>query len=224
MQISIVDFAVVSNARDRNIKGAFKVFCRQPNVWRWRDGRWKDLIAEKLGMTDSVISLKSESRKHRQAGRSTRKKLTPSLPCPKPCPADIDLPSDEDLPESGSFATLDRMARAALGRYSFGVSPAALSLAFADWGMHLAISPGKQQLLVQKALRKATRFNRNARPAFSRFPKTGAFAARPGSRRPSTPTTRPFCFISSIGTTPRRACAVSPSTTRTWFPSSCARS
>ena len=70
----------------------------------------------------------------------------------------LDLASDEDLPESGSFTTLDRMARASLGRYSLGISPAALSLAFADWGMHMAMSPGKQQLLLQKALRKATRY------------------------------------------------------------------
>ncbi len=65
---------------------------------------------------------------------------------------------EEDLPESGSFATMDRMARAALGRYTLGISPAALFLAYADWAMHLSLSPGKQQLLVQKALRKAIRY------------------------------------------------------------------
>jgi len=45
-----------------------------------------------------------------------------------------------------------------LGRYTFGISPAALVLAFQDWLTHLALAPGKQQELVDKALRKLHRF------------------------------------------------------------------
>ncbi len=52
---------------------------------------------------------------------------------------------------------LDRTARAALGRLTHGLSPAAIIGAYADWFAHLAISPGKQQDLVQKAVRKAAR-------------------------------------------------------------------
>ena len=53
--------------------------------------------------------------------------------------------------------TLDRFAHAALGRATLGVSPAALMLAYFDWAAHLAIAPGKQAELAQKALRKAVR-------------------------------------------------------------------
>jgi Poly-beta-hydroxybutyrate polymerase N terminal/Poly-beta-hydroxybutyrate polymerase (PhaC) N-terminus len=45
-----------------------------------------------------------------------------------------------------------------LGRYTLGISPAALSLAFHDWMTHLALAPGKQQELMDKALRKLHRF------------------------------------------------------------------
>ncbi len=54
--------------------------------------------------------------------------------------------------------TIDRFVHAALGRLTLGISPAALMLAYVDWLAHLAISPGKQADLVQKAMRKAVRF------------------------------------------------------------------
>ncbi|MGF1612168.1 MAG: PHA/PHB synthase family protein [Kiloniellales bacterium] len=53
---------------------------------------------------------------------------------------------------------VDRMVHAALGRMTLGISPAAVGQAFADWLVHLAISPGKQAELQHKALTKALRF------------------------------------------------------------------
>jgi polyhydroxyalkanoate synthase len=52
---------------------------------------------------------------------------------------------------------LDRLLHAALGRLTLGVSPAALWLAYADWAIHLAGSPGKCQQLAEKAARKLVR-------------------------------------------------------------------
>ena len=49
------------------------------------------------------------------------------------------------------FETCDRMARATVSRATGGLSPAALALAFADWSMHSAFSPGKQIDLVRRA-------------------------------------------------------------------------
>ena len=54
--------------------------------------------------------------------------------------------------------TQDRLLHAMLGRYTLGVSPAALALAFADWRAHLILAPGKQQELFDKFLRKLHRF------------------------------------------------------------------
>lgn len=64
-------------------------------------------------------------------------------------------PADED---QGSPHTLDRATRAWLGRFTGSVSPAAFMGAYADWWMHMAISPGKQLELVDKAVRKMARF------------------------------------------------------------------
>jgi len=53
--------------------------------------------------------------------------------------------------------SLDRAVRANLARATLGISPAVLAMAYFDWMVHLAISPGKQVTLGEKALRKAMR-------------------------------------------------------------------
>ena len=53
---------------------------------------------------------------------------------------------------------IDRMVHAALGRATAGISPAAVGQAFADWWVHLAISPGKQAELQQQAVAQALQF------------------------------------------------------------------
>jgi polyhydroxyalkanoate synthase len=54
--------------------------------------------------------------------------------------------------------SFDRLLHASLGRFTLGLSPAALWLAYADWGVHLCGSPGKCQQLAEKAVRKTVRF------------------------------------------------------------------
>jgi len=49
------------------------------------------------------------------------------------------------------------MLHAWLARFTLGVSPAALQLAYVDWALHLAAHPGKQANLLEKAFRKALR-------------------------------------------------------------------
>jgi len=61
-----------------------------------------------------------------------------------------------DLPVPG-VASIDRLLRAGQGRLTYGLSPPALALAWADWALHLANAPGKRAELVQKAVRKAVR-------------------------------------------------------------------
>jgi polyhydroxyalkanoate synthase len=51
----------------------------------------------------------------------------------------------------------DRMLHAAIARLTQGLSPASLAAAAGDWLTHLALSPGKQQQLGEKALRKLNR-------------------------------------------------------------------
>jgi polyhydroxyalkanoate synthase len=52
----------------------------------------------------------------------------------------------------------DRSLHASLARFTGGLSPAALGSAYLDWAVHLAGAPGKRMQLVDKAVRKSTRF------------------------------------------------------------------
>ena len=52
----------------------------------------------------------------------------------------------------------DRSLRAALARFTGGLSPAALGSAYLDWAVHLAGAPGKRLQLLDKAVRKSIRF------------------------------------------------------------------
>jgi polyhydroxyalkanoate synthase subunit PhaC len=52
---------------------------------------------------------------------------------------------------------LDRALHAVAARLTGGLSPAAISLAFADWLFHLATSPGKQMALAADALQTSSR-------------------------------------------------------------------
>jgi polyhydroxyalkanoate synthase len=67
-------------------------------------------------------------------------------------PAEAIQDEPEDQPTSA-----DRLFHAVMGRFTGGISPASLALAGSDWAVHLSQSPGKQQILVEKALRKIIR-------------------------------------------------------------------
>ena len=64
-----------------------------------------------------------------------------------------------DAPElEARWATLDHAARAVVVSVTGGISPVSLAAAYADWAMHLALAPGKQAQLVEKAFKKALRW------------------------------------------------------------------
>lgn len=56
-----------------------------------------------------------------------------------------------DAPVS-AFQVLDDKVHAQLSETSMGLSPIALALAQADWALHLAVSPGRQMVLANRAL------------------------------------------------------------------------
>ncbi|SCX93086.1 PHA/PHB synthase family protein [Microvirga guangxiensis] len=75
----------------------------------------------------------------------------PNLPC-SPALSPISpthLPDDAELHRLRD--ALDHAAHAGLARLTGGLSPAALTAAYTDWAVHLAISPGKQAELAAKA-------------------------------------------------------------------------
>jgi polyhydroxyalkanoate synthase len=56
-----------------------------------------------------------------------------------------------------SFTNFDRLLHAWQGRYTSGLSPVSLMLAYLDWYVHLASSPGKQAELAENVRNKASR-------------------------------------------------------------------
>jgi polyhydroxyalkanoate synthase len=65
----------------------------------------------------------------------------------------------------------DRLLHAALGRLTSGISVPALTLAWVDWALHLAQSPGKWGRLTEKAARKSARFGEYAARAMAGHPE-----------------------------------------------------
>ena len=54
------------------------------------------------------------------------------------------------------FRDMDRSFAAAIGAFTFGLSPSALLLAAVDWSVHLGIAPGKRAELATRTFREAT--------------------------------------------------------------------
>ncbi|WP_206364091.1 PHA/PHB synthase family protein [Paenirhodobacter ferrireducens] len=79
------------------------------------------------------------------------------LPVPLVTSAGIVGDTPEKRAAEESFRQLDHYVHALMGKAEGGLSPLALSLAWADWAAHLAISPGKQAELAWKSARKAQR-------------------------------------------------------------------
>jgi polyhydroxyalkanoate synthase subunit PhaC len=77
-------------------------------------------------------------------------------------PSEPIAPSEEASIQPINSQNMDRMVHAWLGRFTHGISPAALALAWFDWFVHLSLYPGKQAELVEKAWRKWVRFSNYA--------------------------------------------------------------
>nr|WP_315203461.1 alpha/beta fold hydrolase [uncultured Albidiferax sp.] len=68
------------------------------------------------------------------------------------------MQTSEIHPERPGPAPLDLPLKLFLARLAQGLSPAALALAYADWLVHLAVSPTKHAELIESALRKSLRW------------------------------------------------------------------
>ncbi|WP_163560708.1 alpha/beta fold hydrolase [Halomonas sp. NO4] len=71
----------------------------------------------------------------------------------------VPSPAEEERPNPGFYSThaLDRAFKANLARMTAGITPAGLASVYFEWLAHLALSPGKQVELGEKALRKSLR-------------------------------------------------------------------
>ena len=79
-------------------------------------------------------------------------------------------PDDCTCPQTTDSYPLDRAFHAMLARFTGGISPVALSLAWLDWGAHLAAAPQHQMELSRKIFRDSGRFLEAAARATSQEP------------------------------------------------------
>ncbi len=87
------------------------------------------------------------------------------------------MPTSSDSAWASKANTLDTAARAAMARWTGGLSPAAGLLAWTDWASHLACAPGKQAELASLAFRQAAQLGRHLLPVTA-APAPDAPAAR----------------------------------------------
>jgi poly[(R)-3-hydroxyalkanoate] polymerase subunit PhaC len=91
-------------------------------------------------------------------------------------------------PHNGfSFDNLDRIARAAAGRFTQGVSPNAMASAWFDWTSHLMRAPGRQLELSLTAWTNFARVVRYAGRAMGRTQVRPPFLPREGDQRFDAP-------------------------------------
>ena len=90
-----------------------------------------------------------------------KKPVRPQAPAPKANHRPVEIPENchDDIADvtEETRQTLDHLFNAWIGHLTAGVSPASIMGAYADWAWHIAMSPGKQGQLIEKAWRKSTR-------------------------------------------------------------------
>ena len=104
------------------------------------------------------------------------KKTTNSTSLPAPVVAEV-----------ANVEAVDRALHAVAARVTGGLSPAAISLAFADWFLHLATAPGKRLALTIEALQLSSRLMQQAAQSFTQFEPWALTSPAPGDRRFSSP-------------------------------------
>jgi polyhydroxyalkanoate synthase subunit PhaC len=96
--------------------------------------------------------------------------VQPVAPAPAPKPDSI-------------FDVVDRSFHATLARFTGGLSPAALALAFADWQLHLLAAPGKRAALTGEAIQHAVQFAEALVPKDMMFQPWSMIKPPPQDRR-----------------------------------------
>jgi polyhydroxyalkanoate synthase len=108
------------------------------------------------------------------------------FPLPAAAAQEVRCPAAPPAPPSIADA-IDRSVHASIARFTGGVSPAALALAFADWQLHLAASPGKQLALAEEVARGSYSFAEALALPDARFAPWSVAAPAPADRRFSAP-------------------------------------
>ena len=100
------------------------------------------------------------------------------------------LTNDPDAARQAAFEAMDRMRDILVSRYSGGISPASLALAYMDWALHFQAAPGKQLEMAQKTFRKLGRLSTYALSTLGQEDAECCIEPLPGDNRFSNPAWR----------------------------------
>lgn len=103
-------------------------------------------------------------------------------------------PPPSPFGETDAYGLLDRVMRAQQAMLTGGVSPRAMTAAWADWAGHLARAPGKQWALAERAWTDAAKLSRYAMDALWGQPAAAPFAPEPDDHRFADPAWGQFPF------------------------------
>jgi polyhydroxyalkanoate synthase len=113
---------------------------------------------------------------------------TPPIAAPEFAAAPRDtLPSGPEAQAPLTSDAFDRSLTAVMARWTGGLSPAALALAFADWQVHLAASPGRRWSLAREAIGDILRFADVSTHWASAFRPWSLIEPAPADRRFAAP-------------------------------------
>jgi polyhydroxyalkanoate synthase subunit PhaC len=109
--------------------------------------------------TGDTAEIFAQSRPASDLPTPTAPEAAPDVAKSRRAPRTADSASGERslLALPGIAEAVDRSLHAGVARYTAGLSPSALALAYLDWATHLAASPGKSIQLGEKAVRKSMR-------------------------------------------------------------------
>jgi polyhydroxyalkanoate synthase subunit PhaC len=97
--------------------------------------------------------------------------------------APVEQSTPGEAAESYSTLSIDKAFKAHLARFTLGISPAGIVSKYFEWLAHLAVSPGKQLQLIEKAQRKNSRFTVYASSYMRDFKSPPCIEPLPQDRR-----------------------------------------
>ncbi len=99
-------------------------------------------------------------------------------------PAEIDRRSASEQEAHSRAQALDAQVMAQMAHWSSGISPISLALAWTDWALHLAASPGSQSRLARQAIEQGVQWAQDTAQSLRQASGSGESADAQTTRRP----------------------------------------
>ena len=133
-------------------------------------------------------------------GKRARKSAPKKKAAPDAAPAAAEPAAERRQRLAAEYEGMDRVARAAMARFTQGISPHAIASAWLDWSSHMARAPGRQMTLAAAGWQNFARLAQYALQSAQGGEKVPPFRPEPGDRRFSAADWReaPYDFLEQV--------------------------